>query len=91
MKDFFFSNHIVLAEYWTREEKKADDGETEYKVTQRITNGVEILETTEWIGSRIPIIGVFGKELYVQEGGLGGNSKRLFLSMIRRGPVRRSR
>lgn len=80
--DFLGSGNVVVAEYWTREEEEAGDGEKTYKVTQRITNGVEILDTTEWIGSRIPIIGVFGKELYVKE---GGQSKRLFYSMIRRG------
>lgn len=51
------------------------------KVVQYITNGVEILERNEWAGSWIPIIGVFGEEIYVNE---GGQSKRMFLSLIRR-------
>lgn len=52
-----------------------------YKVTQRITNGLEILETNEWIGTWIPIVGCFGLEKYKSD---GTSSKRLFLSLIRR-------
>lgn len=78
---WFNGGNIVLAEYWTREKIDKEDGETRYKVTQRITNGLEILETNEWIGSWIPIIGVFGEELYIRD---GGQSKRRFLSLIRR-------
>jgi hypothetical protein len=81
-KEWFHSDNIVLAEYWTREEPEASDGEKTYKVTQRITNGVEILETNDWLGSWIPIIGVFGQEMYLKT---GGASKRVFFSMIRRG------
>lgn len=79
--DWFNSGNIVPAEYWTREEITLKDGEKRYKVRQRITNGLEILETNEWIGSWIPIIGVFGEELYVKD---GGKVKRMFLSLIRR-------
>lgn len=72
-----------------RDEMKADDDsevlhewpEEKRKVTQYITNGVEILETNEWPGSWIPIIGVFGEEIYVNS---GGRAKRKFLSLIRR-------
>jgi hypothetical protein len=80
--DFLNGGNVVVAEYWTRECEETEDGEKTYKVTQRITNGVEILETHEWLGSWIPIIGVFGKEIYIKD---GGQSKRLFLSMIRTG------
>jgi hypothetical protein len=80
--DFLNGGNVVVAEYWTRECSETEDGEKTYKVTQRITNGVEILETHDWLGSWIPIIGVFGKEIYVKN---GGQSKRLFLSMIRNG------
>jgi hypothetical protein len=52
----------------------------ETKVVQYITNGVEILERNEWIGSRIPIIICYGKELYLTE---GGRSKRMWLSLTR--------
>lgn len=79
--DWFNNGNVVPAEYWTREEIEEKDGEKRYKVTQRITNGLEILETNDWIGSWIPIIGVFGEELYVRR---GGEVKRMFLSLIRR-------
>src|SRR3990167_7703928 len=39
------------------------------KVKQYITNGVEILDMTDWLGSRIPIFPMYGKEEYVEEGG----------------------
>lgn len=39
-------------------------------------NGIEILEQTEWLGSYIPIIPVYGAELYV-------NGKRILESVIR--------
>lgn len=55
--------------------------ETKRKVVQYITNGVEILERNEWPGSWIPLCGMFGEEIYTNE---GGQSKRMFLSLIRR-------
>lgn len=55
--------------------------EVKRTVRQYITNGVEILEDNAWPGSWIPIIGVFGEELYTNE---GGQSKRMFYSLIRR-------
>lgn len=45
-------------------------------VCQYLTNGVEILKTTEWPGKYIPIISCYGKILYV-------NGKRQVLSMTR--------
>lgn len=80
---------IITAEYWTRQEHNDDDakrsedkdGLKRYQVTQRITNGLEVLDTYKWIGSWIPIIGVFGEEIYVRR---SGQSKRLFMSLIRR-------
>ena len=80
-RDWFNGQNLVVAEYWTREEEESEDGEKEYTVTQYITNGLEILEKSEWLGSWIPIIGMFGEELYVRT---GGESKRMFLSLIRR-------
>lgn len=79
--DWFNGENIVVAEYWGREERDSEDGEKSYKVTQYITNGLEILETNPWIGSWIPIIGMFGEEIYVRT---GGESKRMFMSLIRR-------
>ncbi len=80
--DWLQGDNITVAEYWTRTEETADDGETTYKVKQYIVNGVEILEENDWIGSWIPIIPVVGEEIYVKE---GGQSKRRIMSMIRRG------
>jgi hypothetical protein len=79
--DWSDGRNIQVAEAWQRKELKQDDDETRYKVTQYITNGFEILETNDWIGSWIPIIGVFGEEIYVRT---SGQSKRMFLSLIRR-------
>lgn len=75
--------NIVVAEYWRIDGYDADGQGG--KVTQYITNGLEILEETEWAGSRIPIIPVLGKEMYVPK---GGKMARMFYSMIRkaRGP-----
>lgn len=74
-------DNITVAEWWKREEKTDADGVKHYTVTQRITNGIEILQTNEWIGSWIPIIGCFGPEKYKRA---GGTSKRIFLSLVRR-------
>lgn len=52
----------------------------ERKVVQYITNGVEILETNTWDGRWIPIVPVFGKELYVDD---GSGSKRVLMSLVR--------
>jgi hypothetical protein len=75
------NDDIIVAEYWTRKEYEDEDGVKRYEVTQRITNGFEVLETNQWIGSSIPIIGVFGEEIYVRS---ADQSKRMFLSLIRR-------
>lgn len=73
--------NITVAEWWKREEKVDKSGVKHYTVTQRITNGLEILETNQWIGSWIPIIGCFGLEKYKRS---GGTSKRVYLSLVRR-------
>jgi hypothetical protein len=78
---WFSGDNITVAEYWVREEIPQADGEKRYKVTQYITNGLEILETNDWIGSFIPIIGVFGEELYVRS---AGQSQLVVMSLIRR-------
>lgn len=49
-------------------------------VKQRITNGLEILETNDWDGKYIPITGCFGKILYVDD---GQGAKKKILSMTR--------
>lgn len=50
------------------------------KVIQYLTNGVEILKTTPWAGKWIPIVAMYGKVMYVDD---GGGSKRQILSLIR--------
>jgi hypothetical protein len=47
-----------------------------YKVSQRIISGSEVLETNEWLGKYIPIIPVYGDEVFVE-------GKRHYLSLIR--------
>lgn len=79
--DWFGGDDITVAEWWKRTESTLPSGEKRYKVVQRIVNGFEVLETNEWIGSKIPIIGVFGEEIYVKT---GGQVKRVFMSLIRR-------
>jgi hypothetical protein len=50
------------------------------KVMQYFTNGLEILERTEWPAPDIPIASCFGKIIYVDDGGM---SKRKILSAVR--------
>jgi hypothetical protein len=38
-----------------------------FKVTQRIINGAEILETNKWAGRYIPIVPVYGAEVIVED------------------------
>lgn len=49
-------------------------------IAQYITNGVEVLERNPWLGKWIPIIPVWGKEIYVD---LGAGAKRMLFSLIR--------
>lgn len=81
--DWFTSENVVVAEYW-RIDGYDENGEGG-KVKQYITNGLEILEETEWIGSWIPIIAVTGKKMLVP---FGTEIKVMYASMIRlaRGP-----
>ncbi len=51
-----------------------------FTVVQRITNGVEILEEKSWDGKYIPIVPMYGKELWFDDG--GGSKRRLF-SLVR--------
>jgi len=47
----------------------------DYKITQRIMTGAEILEENEWAGQYIPIIPVYGEEINVE-------GKRYFRSLV---------
>lgn len=51
-------------------------------IVQYITNGVEILERNEWIGKWIPIVPLFGKEVYSSD---AGRSRKVLMSLIRNG------
>ena len=48
---------------------------TSHKVTQYIISGQEVLETNEWPGKYIPIIPVYGEEVYIE-------GERHFFSLI---------
>ncbi len=50
------------------------------KVVQYMTNGLEILDTVPWAGSRIPIISCLGPERWINQAGM---AKRELLSMTR--------
>jgi hypothetical protein len=47
-----------------------------HKVTQRLMTGAEVLETVDWAGKYIPIVPVFGEELFV-------DGKRRLRSLVR--------
>lgn len=81
--EWFFGENMTVAEYW-RIDGYDEDGNGG-KVTQYITNGLEILEENPWAGSWIPAIVLPGKQVFVPK---GGNIKRQYFSMIRkaRGP-----
>src|SRR6185437_5154222 len=76
--EWFPGQNIVVAEYWIGE---GGTPGRDMKVTQYITNGLEILDETVRLGTWIPIVGVWGEELYVEEGGV---SRRKYLSLISR-------
>ena len=84
--DWIKGENITTAEYWrvedTGKKKKIREREFgEHKVVQYVTNGLEILDKTVWIGSWIPIILVLGEERFIND---ASGAKRMFLSLIRR-------
>lgn len=48
-----------------------------HKVTQRIMSGAEVLDTVEWAGRYIPIVPVYGEEVFLPDG------KRVLRSLVR--------
>lgn len=62
--------------------QKVLDERTTYEpsVKMVLTNGIEILDKTDWPGKEIPIIPVIGKESYVR---VGNKVKRKIYSLIR--------
>lgn len=87
------AREVVTAEEYEEALKVAKDAGVEFpaqvvmrrpgeqrKVMQYMTNGVEILEKLEWDGYWIPIIGCFGKEMYVD---YGAGPERVLMSLVR--------
>ena len=50
------------------------------QVRMYLTNGVELLDTTDWPGRYIPVVACYGKVLYLTQ---GGRTKRVMLSLPR--------
>lgn len=76
---FDFANPEEKRKYLAKSSKRQRDIETRV-VTQYITNGVEILDEEKIEIPWIPIIPVFGKEIYVDD---GAGSKRQLISLVR--------
>lgn len=85
--DWYDGKSIVVASYWEVQTETKKVGKSQRSVLKRtgvkqyVTNGVEILKTgAVQPGPYIPIVPVFGKELWVEDG--GGTSERLLLSLV---------
>lgn len=50
------------------------------RVRMQLTNGIDILDTTDWPGRYIPFVSCMGKVIYTDE---GSGSRRTVLSMVR--------
>jgi hypothetical protein len=79
------TNRLVIypatAEHEELRLKLLDKRDTQIStIMQYITNGVEILERHEWIGKWIPIVPLFGKEVYSSD---AGKSRKVLMSLIR--------
>ena len=76
---------VQIASYWVVETKTTKRGNRVVKsksVKQYVTNGIEILEEGDTQpGPYIPIIPVFGKEIWVSFND-GGNAERVLLSLV---------
>jgi Phage P22-like portal protein len=68
-------DNVLLAGYW-RVTSEGDGPDVRKKVTQYVTNGVEILEENEEPGDEIPIVPFIGKERFEQVGGV--TKRRLY-------------
>ena len=85
---WFDGKSILLASYWEVKTayKKVGNAERQVQsrtVQQYITNGVEILRKgAVQPGPYIPIVPVFGKELWVDYSDGGGSSERVLLSLV---------
>ncbi len=75
---------VLVAEYWKvviTTEKRGKRVVEKRKVMQYVTNGVEILEASEQPGHHIPVIPVWGEQVWTDE---DGTAERRFLSLVRR-------
>jgi len=87
---WFDGKDIVVAVYSEvqTEERKGKSNRSVFKrtsVKQWKTNGVEILESSKQPGPYLPIIPVFGKELWVdmgESGGGGSSARRVLISLV---------
>jgi hypothetical protein len=71
-----FDDELPTGEHEIQGEREVE----ERTIMQYITNGIEILERHKWAGKYIPIVPLFGKELYLNE---STGPKRMFQSLIR--------
>jgi hypothetical protein len=83
---WFDGRSIVVASYWEVQVEKKTVGKSQRKVYRRtgvsqyVTNGVEILKTgAKQPGPYIPLVPVFGKELWVEH---GSGAERVLLSLV---------
>lgn len=87
---WFDGKDIMIAVYSEVQtaERKGKSGRSVFKrtsVKQWKTNGVEILESSIQPGPYLPIIPVFGKELWVdmgESGGGGSSARRVLISLV---------
>ena len=81
--DWLQGQNVLIAEYWRIDDY--DENGLGGKVTQYLTNGVEILEKNPWPGSWVPIVPTVGKKIYKP---VGSQMQRMYYSMVRlaRGP-----
>ena len=71
--------HVQVSEYW-KVTLTAGKFMEERSIKQYLTNGREILEENEWPGRWIPIIPMFGREVYYD---YGAGEERVLMSLIR--------
>ena len=85
--DWIQDRVVLVAEYWkvaVTSEKRGRRRVEKRQVKQYVTNGVEILnekEQQDQPGKHIPIIPVWGEQVWTDD---GGAAKRKFISLVRR-------
>lgn len=86
---WYDGDYILVASYWEIQKEEQEIGKNKRKkevrtgVKQYVTNGFEILKRgAVQPGPYIPIVPVFGKELWVDTADGGGGSERFLLSLV---------